>query len=130
MVLQPASRKIEDANSTEISKRRDGTNKATHELNSKARKVPWQSRRVSSCRSRTTETIILSDLTRKCQKVGEKSGQRKSTASIEKEKKEQQRGGTKEDQSLQGTTKLVRVIPAKKIKKKQSILKTTYDLQG
>ena len=41
--------------------------------------------RVSSCRSRTTETVILPNLTRWYQKVGE-SGPRKSTASSEEKR--------------------------------------------
>ena len=63
--------------------------------------------RVPSCRSRTTETIILSNSSQ-CHKVGEnKRTTQRSTRvdGIKRRKKEQQRGGTKkQDQSLQGTT--------------------------
>merc|ERR1712194_237928 len=70
--------------------------------------------RVSSCRSRTTETIILSNSTRMPKGRQKKAG----TASRRHraKKKEQRRGGTKEDKSLRGTTKLVRVIPVIKTK--------------
>merc|ERR1712194_559770 len=71
--------------------------------------------RVSSCRSRTTETIILSNSTRM-----PKGRQKKADTASRRhraKKKEQRRGGTKEDKSLRGTTtKLVRVIPVIKTK--------------
>merc|ERR1712238_115470 len=78
-------------------------------------KVPWPSRRVSSCRSRTTETIILSNSTR--MPKGRQKKRIPQVDGIERRKKEQQRGGTKEDKSLRGTTiKLVCVIPVIKTK--------------
>jgi len=75
---------------------------------------------VSSCRSRTTETIILSNST--CKKVGEKtSGQRESTAS--NEQKRNNNGVEQNKIRAYGEQQLVRVIPV--IKKHQS--KRTQD---
>merc|ERR1712238_38411 len=65
-------------------------------------KVPWPSRRVSSCRSRTTETIFLSNSTR--MPKGRRKKRTPQVDGIERRKKERQRGGTKEDKSLRGTT--------------------------
>jgi len=62
-------------------------------------------------------------------------GRRKRTPQvdgIERIKKEQQRGGTKEDKSLRGTTKLVCVIPVIKTKKSIETISSQrmIDLQG
>ena len=63
--------------------------------------------RVSSCRSRTTETIILSNSSQ-CHKVGERadnaSEQRESTASSEEKRNNNGVEQKKQDQSLRGTT--------------------------
>jgi len=117
-VLQPVSKTNERKIERKIERKneRKGTKKQRRTSSSaKQRIVPWQSREFPAAdQSRTTETIILSNSTRM-----PKGRQKKADTASRRhraKKKEQRRGGTKEDKSLRGTTKLVRVIPVIKTK--------------